>query len=220
MRAVRLGTGGPIAGEVGHERLTDPRVREAVPADGCGVDAACCAEAAHWAVEVSAPNTCAPIVRRLVAPDPAAYRPIGAAVRARTPERRAFKLRAGIAELQERGLKVGLAGNQGSSLLGRPGTAGIVRYVDRREVSGTHGLEPDVRLFLRARDDPGVRPEECVMVGDRVADVVVPARLLGVRAVLLRAGRHAAQQPRSGGEPPDAEVRDVAGLRAALLAWL
>ena len=220
MRAVRLGTGGPIAGEVGHERLTDPRVREAVPADGCGVDAACCAEAAHWAVEVSAPNTCAPIVRRLVAPDLAAYRPIGAAVRARTPERRAFKRRAGIAELQERGLKVGLAANQGSSLLGRPGTAGVVRYVDRREVSGTHGLhEPDVRLFLRARDDPGVRPEECAMVGDRVADVV-PARLLGVRAVLLRAGRHAAQQPRSGGEPPDAEVRDVAGLRAALLAWL
>ena len=54
------------------------------------------------------------------------------------------------------------------------------------------------------------------MVGDRIDNDVAPARTLGMRTVLFRTGRHAAQQPRSADEVPDAEVRNVAGLRVVL----
>ena len=88
-------------------------------------------------------------------------------------------------------------------------------------MSGTHGYrKPDVRLFLRCCEDLGVTPEECVMVGDRIDNDVAPARMLGMRTVLFRTGRHASQHPRSADEVPDAEVRDVAGLRTALEGML
>ncbi len=54
------------------------------------------------------------------------------------------------------------------------------------------------------------------MVGDRVDNDIAPARLLGMRTVLLRAGRHIAQQPRSLDEVPDFEVRTVEEMRTAI----
>ena len=54
------------------------------------------------------------------------------------------------------------------------------------------------------------------MVGDRIDNDIAPARLLGMRAVLYRTGRHISQQPRSLEEVPNVEVRDVPGLAAAL----
>jgi ribonucleotide monophosphatase NagD (HAD superfamily) len=58
------------------------------------------------------------------------------------------------------------------------------------------------------------------MVGDRIDNDIAPARLLGMRAVLVRTGRHIDQQPRTWEEVPDAEVPDVEGLRTALRRML
>jgi FMN phosphatase YigB (HAD superfamily) len=77
-----------------------------------------------------------------------------------------------------------------------------------------------VRLFLHACEALDVAPEECIMVGDRIDCDIVPAKQLGMRAVRLRTGRHASQEPRSWDERPDAEATDVPGLRAAILALL
>jgi len=56
------------------------------------------------------------------------------------------------------------------------------------------------------------------MVGDRIDNDITPARTLGMRTVLFRTGRHAAQQPRAWDEVPDADVRSVGELRSALEA--
>jgi putative hydrolase of the HAD superfamily len=174
---------------------------------------------------VFAPNTYAAIVFRLLGGDAERTMRVGRAVAARAPERHVFELRSGIpellAELKARGLKLGLAANQPASTLERLDAAGIGPLFDDRSLSGTVGLlKPDVRLFLHACQALGVEPARCAMVGDRVDNDVVPARQLGMRAVLLRTGRHAAQRPRYPRELPDAEVYDVAGLRAALLGML
>ena len=88
-------------------------------------------------------------------------------------------------------------------------------------MSGHHGFrKPDVRLFLRACEDLDVVPEECIMVGDRVDNDVFPAKLLGIRAILFRTGRHIGQQPRTVDELPDAEVTTVQELDAALRALI
>jgi ribonucleotide monophosphatase NagD (HAD superfamily) len=58
------------------------------------------------------------------------------------------------------------------------------------------------------------------MVGDRIDYDVVPAKLLGMRTVLLRTGRHRDQQPRSWDEMPDAEVQDAPGILRAVLSLL
>jgi FMN phosphatase YigB (HAD superfamily) len=77
-----------------------------------------------------------------------------------------------------------------------------------------------VRLFLRACEDLGVEPEQCIMVGDRIDNDVYPAKLLGMKTVLFRTGRHIDQQPRAPSDVPDAEVRSAEELRSALKAML
>jgi HAD superfamily hydrolase (TIGR01509 family) len=122
-----------------------------------------------------------------------------------------------IAWLHGRRLRLGLAANKPHATLEVLDRHGVGQYFHHREVSGTHGYrKPDPRLFVRCCEDLGVSPEACVMVGDRIDNDIAPAKLLGMRAVLFRTGRHVAQQPRSHQEAPDAEVRDAAELRAAL----
>jgi putative hydrolase of the HAD superfamily len=61
-----------------------------------------------------------------------------------------------------------------------------------------------------------VTPADCLMIGDRIDNDIVPARLLGMRTIRFRCGRHAAQEPRSWNELPDAEVTTVDDLVAAI----
>ncbi len=55
------------------------------------------------------------------------------------------------------------------------------------------------------------------MVGDRIDNDIAPAKALGMAAILFKTGRHRKQRPRSAAEAPDAEVRDVPELEAAIL---
>jgi FMN phosphatase YigB (HAD superfamily) len=179
------------------------------------------ARANDWAVESFAPDAYAAIIWRLTGGRPDVARAVHATVWARGDERQVFELRPGIAELlaglHERGLLLGLAANQPLKVIARLDDLGIGGYFQHREVSGTHGLrKPDTRLFLRACEDLGVGPPECVMVGDRIDNDIVPARMLGMRTILFRTGRHSRQRPRSWTEMPDVEVTDMDGLRDAL----
>ena len=226
-QAVLFDVGGPLDTEVIHERLTDEHIREALAAEGVTVGDAEYAAANRWAVGCFAWNTYQAIIWRLTGGDAERSRRAFAAVAGRSEERLAarggLELRTGIpellAELADRGLRLGLAANQPASIIARLDRAGIGRYFSHREVSAIHGYrKPDVRLFLRACDELGAEPAGCIMVGDRVDNDIAPARLLGMRTVLFRTGRHIDQQPRSWEELPDAEVGDVEELRTALLA--
>lgn len=221
VRAVLFDVGGPIDTETTRERLIDEHIRAAVEAAGITVSDESYARANDGAVESFAPDAYAAIVWRLTGRRPDVARTAYAAFQGRHAERQVFELRPGIAallaELHERSLLLGLAANQPQAILARLDDLGVGRYFHHREVSGTHGFhKPDTRLFLRACEDLGVGPAECVMVGDRIDNDIVPARMLGMRSILFRTGRHIRQQPRSWAEMPDAEVADVDGLREAL----
>ena len=221
IRAVLLDVGGPLDTEVMREQLIDRHIQDALRAEGIAIDDDDYHAAGRWAVESFAPDTYRAIIWRLAASDANCATRVYRAVAARAPERQIFELREGmaplLARLHARGLRLGLATNGPAHMLTTLDAAGIGRYFQHREVAGIHGLrKPDVRLFLRACEDLEVTPDACLMVGDRVDNDIVPARLLGMRAVLFRTGRHVAQQPRTWDERPDVEVRDVEGLIGAL----
>ena len=179
----------------------------------------------RWAVDSFAPDAYQAIIWCLTGQDVDLSERVYRTFAARAHERQIFELREGIPDLLDRlyrhGLRLGLAANQQHSIIAQLDACGIGRYFHHREVSGTHGLrKPDVRLFLRACDDLGISPVDCIMVGDRVDNDVVPAKLLGMRTVLFRTGRHRAQQPRSWEERPDVEVHDVAGLERGITLLL
>jgi putative hydrolase of the HAD superfamily len=221
IRGVLFDVGGPLDTEVTRERLIDEHIRAAFAAAGRPVDDVAFAEALRWAVDSFAPDAYQAIIWHLTARDVNLSERVYHAFAARAHERQIFELREGIPDLLDRlyrhGLRLGLAANQQHSIIAQLDACGIGRYFHHREVSGTHGLrKPDVRLFLHACDDLGISPIDCIMVGDRIDNDVVPAKLLEMYTVLFRTGRHRAQQPRSWEERPDAEVHDVAGLARAI----
>jgi HAD superfamily hydrolase (TIGR01662 family) len=221
IRGVLFDVGGPLDTEVTRERLIDEHIRAAFAAAGHPVDDVAFADVVRWAVDSFAPDASQAIIWRLTGQDVDLSERVYRTFAARAHERQIFELREGIPELLDhlhtRGLHLGLAANQQHSIIAQLDAHGIGHYFHHREVSGTHGLrKPDVRLFLRACDDLGINPVDCIMVGDRIDNDVVPAKLLGMRTVLFRTGRHRAQQPRSWEERPDVEVHDVAGLARAI----
>ncbi len=227
IRAVLFDVGGPIDTEVRSEAIIDGQIRDAFACEGVPVDEGQVVAASDWAVSVFAPDTYAAMIWRLAAGDAAladrVYRRFhddGARLRRRL--RGGIELRDGIPELlrrlDARGLKLGLAANQPAQIIAELDRWGVGQLFAHREVSGHHGFrKPDVRLFLRACEDLGVAPAETIMVGDRIDNDIVPARLLGMRTVLLRTGRHSAQQPRCAADLPDEEVHDVPGMEAAIV---
>lgn len=217
IRAVLFDVGGPLDTEETSERLIDQHIREALAAAGVAMDAAAYAAANQWAVDSYAPNAYQAIIWRLCGGERRRAERVWAAVRARAPERRVFELRPGVPEvldyLRRERRRLGLVANQPRSVLAELDAAGIGHYFDHREVAGTHGFrKPDVRIFLRACADLEVPPEQCLMVGDRLDNDIVPAKQLGMYAVRLRTGRHASQQPRSWEEAPDRDLSDITRL--------
>lgn len=221
IKTVLFDVGGPLNPEIAHEAAIDADIREGLAREGFDFNEAAWQAANEHAVASFAPSVYKTIVWRLAGGDlPASHR-IYAWVEARSHARDVFELRPGIREVLEaltkRGLKLGLVANQPASALDQLARHGIGHFFASQAVSGVHGLrKPDVRLFLRACEELGVGPEECVMVGDRVDLDIVPAKLLGMRTVRLRSGRHAAQEPRSWDEVPDAEATDAPGVLAAI----
>ncbi len=76
--------------------------------------------------------------------------------------------------------------------------------------------KPDPRYFERIAPACGVDPRQCIMVGDRIDNDVVPAKQVGIRTILIRVGLHKDQRPRLPSEVPDAELGGIRGLAAAV----
>jgi len=218
IRAVLFDVGGPLDSEEQSERLIDANIRAALAAEGIIVSDDRYAAACKAVVDSFAPDAYRALLWGFSSHDRAAAERLAAVD---VSAGRFFELRPGIAELLERvktrGLLLGLAANQPAKAIDELDRQGIGHFFDHREVSGHHGFrKPDVRLFLHACRDLDVVPEETVMVGDRIDNDIAPAKALGMAAILFRTGRHAAQQPRSLAEVPDAVVATVAQLEAAI----
>ena len=227
IRAVLFDVGGPLDTEVLHEQHVDQYLLRAVREVGFDPGQEEFVAAGDAAVASFAPNAYAAMLWTLCRYDvEKTRRALHLFGNEWEHERRALRagieLRPGIAAVLERlharGLLLGLAANQPTAVIADLDRHGIGGLFGHREVSEHHGYrKPDVRLFLRACEDLGVQPEECIMVGDRIDNDIFPARLLGMKTVLFRTGRHIHQQPRSLSELPDEEVATVDQLEAAVL---
>jgi putative hydrolase of the HAD superfamily len=112
-----------------------------------------------------------------------------------------------LADLRERGLKLGLVSNGGREI------SDFVAHhrldVDCAVASRAHGwIKPHGSIFLAALELIGVAPADAAMVGDSVEDDIEGAAALGMRAVLV---------DREGRQPDRVErLPDLWGLSAAL----
>jgi putative hydrolase of the HAD superfamily len=225
IRAVLFDVGGPLDIEVQHEAAINADIRAALEREGIVVDDETYAAAERIAVESFAPNAYRSIIWQLTGSNIEKSARISEWREETSAKRDVFELRDGIADMlagiHERGLRLGLAANQPAAVIDRLKAHGVGHYFENQGVSGVYGFrKPDLRLFLRSCADLQVEPADCIMVGDRIDNDIVPAKMLGMRTILFRTGRHREQQPRSWEELPDAEVQAAGELLPVIDALL
>jgi putative hydrolase of the HAD superfamily len=220
-RAILFDIGGPIDMEFAWEIAVDGAIASACGLEGIRVDQAMIDEASEAAVAAFAPDAYAFMVEYLCGGDPETAKRAGERRRAMVAGLDVFQMRpdmpALLRRLASRGLRLGIVANQSAGMAERLQHEGIADLFEHVGITGLTGLrKPDPRAFTVACDALAVTPAEVIMVGDRIDIDIVPAKALGMAAILFRGGRHRRQRPRSAAEEPDAVVTDVLELEAAI----
>jgi len=221
--------GGPLDTETIMDRQIDEQITASFRANGVAISNDEYLAVNRWAVDVFAAKTYHSIIWKIAQGDMELIERVESELMDTVPQRNEsrgdFELREGIpellAELSEEGLLLGLAANQPADTVKKMERIGIAQYFTYREVSGSINLrKPDPRLLLHACDALGVEPQEVIMIGDRIDNDIVPARMLGMTAIRFISGRHSEQQPRSWNEEPHADVHRVKDLGKAIRRFI
>ena len=114
--------------------------------------------------------------------------------------------------LQELGqkYKLGIIANQDYRTEKRLIDFGIRQYIDLVIASAEEGVEkPDLRIFQLALDRADCKPEEAVMVGDRLDNDIIPANKIGITTVWIKQGFGGLSEAKSKEEQPDYTVDNL-----------
>src|SRR4029450_12791156 len=160
-----------------------------------------------------APDAYGHMIETLCGGDPRTIERVRQRMRAMVGNLDVFQLRPDIdrllRRLSGRGLKLGIVANQPQAARERLARAGIGDLFAYQGLSGLTGFsKPDPRAFQAAAETLGMTPAGCIMVGARIDNDIVPAKALGMAAILLRGGRHRRQRPRTPEEGADGVVND------------
>ncbi|WP_155833308.1 HAD family hydrolase [Butyrivibrio sp. WCD3002] len=118
-------------------------------------------------------------------------------------------------ELLSKKYKIGIIANQ------LPGTAtrlekhGVLKFIDLVIASAEEGLEkPDRRIFELALSRANCKPENAVMIGDRVDNDIIPAKKMGMKTVRVKQGMWKYWEVSNEDEQADYEVDDLSEVLA------
>ena len=113
--------------------------------------------------------------------------------------------------------KVGVIANQSEGTERRLSDWSIREFFSIIFASSECGLsKPDSRIFAEAQAVAQCRPEEAVMVGDRIDNDIGPAKAQGWKTVRVLQGFSRLQRPRGPSEKPDITITEIRALSEAL----
>lgn len=85
--------------------------------------------------------------------------------------------------------KIGVIANQSLGTADRLEQFGILKHIDLVVASAEEGVaKPKKEIFEIAWDRAGCRPEQSVMIGDRIDNDIVPAKKLGMKTIWIKQG--------------------------------
>ncbi len=85
--------------------------------------------------------------------------------------------------------KIGIIANQSLGTKERLEQHGVLQYIDLVVASAEEGVaKPDRRIFEIALERAGCKPEEAIMIGDRIDNDIIPAKLTGMHTVWIKQG--------------------------------
>lgn len=109
--------------------------------------------------------------------------------------------------------KIGIIANQSLGSEERLKMFGIWKYIDVLVASAEEGVaKPDKRIFEIALTRAGCKPEEAVMVGDRLDNDIVPANDIGMYTIWIKQGNWVYATPKEPLEYPDWTIESLKEL--------
>lgn len=118
-----------------------------------------------------------------------------------------------ILEILSQKYKLGVIANQVAGTKDRLDNWGIGKYFDVVVASAEAGCaKPDLKLFHLALEQAGCKPNEAVMIGDRLDNDVVPAKQLGMKTVWVRQGFAKYQSISNETEKPDFIIDSIGDI--------
>ena len=115
--------------------------------------------------------------------------------------------------LCDRGYQLGIIANQKPGAKARLDAWGLGRYFSVIASSAELGVsKPDPAIFRLALEQADCRPENAVMVGDRLDNDIRPAKELGMKTIRIRKGLAIYMKPSCEAEVPDFTVDNLSQI--------
>ena len=118
-----------------------------------------------------------------------------------------------ILEALSKKYKLGVIANQVAGTKGRLDNWGIGKYFDVVVASAEAGCaKPDLKIFNLALEQAGCKPNDAVMIGDRLDNDIVPAKQIGMKTVWVRQGFAKYQIICNESEQPDFIIDSISNI--------
>lgn len=118
-----------------------------------------------------------------------------------------------ILEILSKKYKLGVIANQIAGTKDRLDNWGIGRYFDVVVASAEAGCaKPDLMIFNLALEQAGCKPNEAVMIGDRLDNDIVPAKQLGMKTIWVRQGFAKYQSIKNDNEQPNYTIETIGDI--------
>ena len=109
--------------------------------------------------------------------------------------------------------ELGIIANQADGLKERLESFGLLQYFKYIVSSwDVKVMKPDIRIFEYALGKANCKPQDTCMIGDRLDNDILPAKLLGMKTVWIKQGFGALQNPESKEEEPDYTIDKLTEL--------
>lgn len=115
--------------------------------------------------------------------------------------------------LSRKGYRLGIIANQVAGTSDRLGNWGLRAFIDVVVTSAEAGVaKPEKAIFEQALMLAGCKPEESMMVGDRLDNDIQPAKAIGMKTVWIRQGLAQHQDPSLGHGLADYQIAQLREL--------
>lgn len=122
-----------------------------------------------------------------------------------------------VLEILSKKYKLGVIANQVAGTKERLDNWNIGRYFDVVVASAEAGCaKPDLKIINLALEQANCNPNEAVMIGDRLDNDIIPAKLLGMKTVWVRQGFAKYQSVHNDNEKPDYTIEAIDELTEIL----
>ena len=106
--------------------------------------------------------------------------------------------------------RIGIIANQNLGSEERLEKLGLLKHIDLVIASAEEGVaKPDLRIFQIALARADCKPEEAIMVGDRIDNDIIPANKIGMTTVWIKQGFGSYAEPKTVEEQPDYIVNNL-----------